>query len=91
MSVVKTVRHIFRRYLDLGSLNLLLTDEAEKRTRLLPYSRAQTIATLSRMQNEIRNDTPEGKAIADAYKKLLNDDPKQDSDTKNQVHLAKLV
>ena len=41
----KTVRHIFRRYLDLGSLNLLLTDlrRTGVRTKLRPLSNGRTI------------------------------------------------
>jgi DNA invertase Pin-like site-specific DNA recombinase len=41
----KTVRHIFRRYLDLGSLNLLLTDlrRTGVKTKLRPLSNGRTI------------------------------------------------
>jgi site-specific DNA recombinase len=41
----KTVRHIFRRYLDLGSLNLLLTDlrQTGVKTKLRPLSNGRTI------------------------------------------------
>jgi len=41
----KTVRHIFRRYLDLGSLNLLLTDLRRTgiKTKLRPLSNGRTI------------------------------------------------
>jgi site-specific DNA recombinase len=41
----KTVRHIFRRYLDLGSLNLLLTDLRQTgiKTKLRPLSNGRTI------------------------------------------------
>src|SRR4249919_3771109 len=41
----KTVRHIFRRYLDLGSLNLLLTDlrRTGVKTKLHPLSNGRTI------------------------------------------------
>jgi DNA invertase Pin-like site-specific DNA recombinase len=41
----KTVRHIFRRYLDLGSLNLLLTDLRRTgiKTKLRPLSNGKTI------------------------------------------------
>ena len=41
----KTVRHIFRRYLDLGSLNLLLTDLRRDgvKTKLRPLSNGRTI------------------------------------------------
>jgi site-specific DNA recombinase len=41
----KTVRHIFRRYLDLGSLNLLLTDlrRSGVKTKLRPLSNGRTI------------------------------------------------
>jgi site-specific DNA recombinase len=41
----KTVRHIFRRYLDLGSLNLLLTDLrwTGVKTKLRPLSNGRTI------------------------------------------------
>jgi DNA invertase Pin-like site-specific DNA recombinase len=41
----KTVRHIFRRYLDLGSLNLLLTDlrRTGVKTKLRPLSNGKTI------------------------------------------------
>ena len=41
----KTVRHIFRRYLDLGSLNLLLVDlrRTGVRTKLRPLSNGRTI------------------------------------------------
>jgi len=42
---VKTVRHIFRRYLDLGSLNLLLADlrRTGVKTKLRPLSNGRTI------------------------------------------------
>jgi site-specific DNA recombinase len=42
---VKTVRHIFRRYLDLGGLNLLLTDLRRTgiKTKLRPLSNGRTI------------------------------------------------
>jgi len=45
----KTVRHIFRRYLDLGSLNLLLTDlrKADITTKLRPLSNGRTIGGIS--------------------------------------------
>ncbi len=41
----KTVRHIFRRYLDVGSLNLLLTDlrRTGVKTKLRPLSNGKTI------------------------------------------------
>jgi site-specific DNA recombinase len=41
----KTVRHIYRRYLDLGSLNLLLTDlrQTGVKTKLRPLSNGRTI------------------------------------------------
>jgi site-specific DNA recombinase len=41
----KTVRHIFRRYLDLGSLNLVLTDlrRTGVKTKLRPLSNGRTI------------------------------------------------
>jgi site-specific DNA recombinase len=41
----KTVRHIFRRYLDLGSINLLLTDlrRTGVKTKLRPLSNGRTI------------------------------------------------
>ena len=41
----KTVRHIFRRYLDLGSLNLLLTDLRRTgfKTKVRPLSNGKTI------------------------------------------------
>jgi len=41
----KTVRHIFRRYLDLGNLNLLLTDlrRSGVKTKLRPLSNGRTI------------------------------------------------
>ena len=41
----KTVRHVFRRYVDLGSLNLLLTDlrKTGVKTKLRPLSNGRTI------------------------------------------------
>jgi hypothetical protein len=46
----KTVRHIFRRYLDLGSLNLLLTDlrRSGVKTKLRPLSNGRTIGGIPR-------------------------------------------
>jgi hypothetical protein len=45
----KTVRHIFRRYLRLGSLNLLLTDlrRAGVKTKLRPLSNGRTIGGIA--------------------------------------------
>jgi site-specific DNA recombinase len=45
----KTVRHIFRRYLDLGSLNLLLTDlrRTGVKTKLRPLSNGRTIGGIA--------------------------------------------
>ncbi|MGA7408326.1 MAG: recombinase family protein [Pseudolabrys sp.] len=45
----KTVRHVFRRYLDLGSLNLLLTDlrRAGVKTKLRPLSNGRTIGGIA--------------------------------------------
>ena len=45
----KTVRHIFRRYLDLGSLNLLLVDlrRTGVRTKLRPLSNGRTIGGIA--------------------------------------------
>jgi site-specific DNA recombinase len=45
----KTVRHIFRRYLDLGSLNLLLADlrRTGVKTKLRPLSNGQTIGGIA--------------------------------------------
>src|SRR6476660_1192337 len=45
----KTVRHIFRRYLDLGSLNLLLTDLRRTgiKTKLRPLSNGRTIGGIA--------------------------------------------
>jgi site-specific DNA recombinase len=45
----KTVSHIFRRYLDLGSLNLLLTDlrRSGVKTKLRPLSNGRTIGGIS--------------------------------------------
>jgi len=45
----KTVRHIFRRYLDLGSLNPLLNDlrKADIKTKLRPLSNGRTIGGIS--------------------------------------------
>src|SRR5690349_4807241 len=45
----KTVRHIFRRYLDLGSLNPLLNDlrKADIKTKLRPLSNRRTIGGIS--------------------------------------------
>ncbi len=46
---VKTVRHIFRRYLDLGSLNLLLADlrRTGVKTKLRPLSNGRTIGGIA--------------------------------------------
>jgi site-specific DNA recombinase len=45
----KTVRHIFRRYLDLGSLNLLLTDLRQTgiKTKLRPLSNGRAIGGIA--------------------------------------------
>ena len=45
----KTVRHIFRRYLDLGSLNLLLSDLRRSgiKTKLRPLSNGRTIGGIA--------------------------------------------
>ena len=45
----KTVDHIFRRYLDLGSLNLLLTDlrRSGVKTKLRPLSNGRTIGGIA--------------------------------------------
>jgi site-specific DNA recombinase len=45
----KTVRHIFRRYLDLGSLNLLLADLRQTgiKTKLRPLSNGRTIGGIA--------------------------------------------
>lgn len=56
----------------------------------LPSREGQTIATLSRLQREIRLRSAEGKAIAEIYAKLLHDDPTQPSESKAPIQAALL-
>src|SRR4029453_11744894 len=56
----KTVRHIFRRYLDLGSLNLLLTDlrQTGVKTKLRPLSNGRAIGGIPLCSGLLRSSVP---------------------------------
>lgn len=63
-------------------------DQYESQSRIIPHSQQVSVNTISRMQREIRANSPEGQAYAKYFNDLLHDDPTISSDLKAPIVAA---